>query len=265
MLGNEPFYMEFIAGIESVIAPGDIALMLHMVENPEREIAIYERWWAQRRVDGVLLVDIATNDPRIDAVKQLGIPAVAVTSFQAAGGLPHLWTDDAQAIHAATRYLIKLGHKKIARVSGLPNLDHSVARDTAFADAIASAGLPSATIISTDFSGVAGSRATRELLAEVAPPTAIIYDNDIMAVAGLSVASEMGIDVPHDLSLLAWDDSPLCRLTHPALSAMNRDVSRLGEEAANMLLTLLSNGHVENRESASPVLIPRASTAARSS
>jgi DNA-binding LacI/PurR family transcriptional regulator len=262
MLGNEPFYMEFIAGIETVIAPGDIALMLHMVESADREIAIYEQWWAQRRVDGVLLVDIATNDPRIDAVKRLGLPAVAVTSVEAASGLPHLWTDDARAINAATRYLVKLGHRRIARVSGLSHLDHSVVRDAAFTAAVEAAGLTSSTIISTDFSGEAGSRATRDLMASAEPPTAILYDNDIMAVAGLSVASEMGIDVPRELSLLAWDDSPLCRLTHPPLSAMSRDVSRLGGDAATMLLSLISNGFVEDRESALPVLIPRASTAA---
>jgi DNA-binding LacI/PurR family transcriptional regulator len=262
MLGNEPFYMEFIAGIENVIAPGDIALMLHMVQSPEREIAIYERWWAQRRVDGVLLVDIAMNDPRVEAIKRLGLPAVAVTSTEAANGLPHLWTDDERAIQAATRYLVKLGHRRIARVSGLPLLDHSVVRDEAFAASLAAAGLPSSTIISTDFSGDAGSRATRDLMAASDPPTAIIYDNDIMAVAGLSVASEMGIDVPRELSLLAWDDSPLCRLTHPAISAMNRDVSALGGSAAEMLLTLISEGFVADRQSALPVLVPRASTAA---
>ncbi|MFM9921031.1 LacI family DNA-binding transcriptional regulator [Lacisediminihabitans sp. H27-G8] len=260
MLGNEPFYMEFIAGIETIIAPNDIALVLHMVENSEREVAIYERWWAQGRVDGVLLVDVVLGDPRVEAVNRLGLPAVAITTREAARGLPHLWTDDRAAMTAAARYLIRLGHKRIARVSGLAALDHSVVRNSAFTAAAAEAGLDSATIISTDFSGEAGSRATRDLMSAAAPPTAIIYDNDIMAVAGLSVAAEMGIDVPRELSLLAWDDSPLCRLTHPALSAMNRDVSELGGQAAEMLLTLINGGHVEDRESALPVLIPRGST-----
>lgn len=260
MLGNEPFYMEFVAGVESVIAPHDVALMLHIATDHEREIQIYKKWWSQRRVDGVLLVDMAMNDPRIDAVGALGLPAVAIASTTGSGGLPHLWTDDAGATVAATKYLIKLGHKRIARVGGIPTLDHSVVRNASFVATMLESGLPHPTTIDTDFSGEAGSRATRELVTGPNPPTAIIYDNDIMAIAGLSVASEMGIDVPRELSLLAWDDSPLCRLTHPAVSAMGRDISALGSDAATMLMTLMSTGSVDDRESERPVIIPRGST-----
>ncbi|MEU2583674.1 substrate-binding domain-containing protein [Streptomyces avermitilis] len=64
-----------------------------------------------------------------------------------------------------------------------------------------------------------------------------MYDNDIRAVAGLSVAAEMGLSVPGDVSLLARDDSQLCRLTHPTLSAiaMSHDVYGFGAEAARTL------------------------------
>ena len=155
---------------------------------------------------------------------------------------------------------MKLGHRRIARVSGIPGLDHSVLRDRAFLSGAAEAGLTEPTIVTTDFSGESGARVTRSLLTGPHPPTAIIYDNDIMAVAGLGVATELGIDVPRELSLLAWDASPLCRLTRPPLSAMQRDVSRLGSDAAEMLLTLISDGAVEDREAVLPVLVPRAST-----
>ncbi len=260
MLGNEPFYMEFIAGVEDVIAHQDIALMLHIVDTPERELATYERWWAQRRVDGVLMVDLAADDRRVDAVRAIGIPTVSIASTEASRGLPHLWTDDRRAMQDAVRYLVRLGHRRIARVGGIPGLDHSVIRDQAFVAGTEEAGLPAPPIISTDFSGEAGSRATRALLASPEPPTAIVYDNDIMAVAGLGVASEMGIEVPRELSLLAWDDSPLCRLTHPPLSAMQRDVASLGVDAAEMLLELINNGFVDDRQAVLPVIAPRATT-----
>ena len=62
------------------------------------------------------------------------------------------------------------------------------------------------------------------------PPTAILYDNDVMAVAALGVAAELGVAVPQDVSLLAWDDSQLCRITRPTLTAMSRDVVELGPD-----------------------------------
>ncbi|BFO16461.1 hypothetical protein SHKM778_28490 [Streptomyces sp. KM77-8] len=67
-----------------------------------------------------------------------------------------------------------------------------------------------------------------------------MYDNDIMAVAGLSVAAEMGLRVPDDVSLLAWDDSQLCRLTHPTLSAMSHDVHGFGAEVARTLFGVIA-------------------------
>src|SRR5690606_39639736 len=59
-------------------------------------------------------------------------------------------------------------------------------------------------------------------------PTAIVYDNDVMAVAGLSAARQAGLAVPADLSIVSWEDSTLCRVTHPTLTALSRDAFRFG-------------------------------------
>lgn len=88
-----------------------------------------------------------------------------------------------------------------------------------------------------------------------------MYDNDIMAVAGLSVAAEMGLSVPGDVSLLAWDDSQLCRLTHPTLSAMSHDVHGLGADAARTLFEVITGEGSGSHPVPPPVLTPRGSTA----
>jgi len=88
-----------------------------------------------------------------------------------------------------------------------------------------------------------------------------VYDNDIMAVAGLSVAAEMGLSVPGDVSLLAWDDSQLCRLTHPTLSAMSHDVHGFGADAARTLFGVITGEGPGSHPVPTPVLTPRGSTA----
>lgn len=261
MLGIEPFYMEFIAGVEGVIAPLEIALMLHVVSRPTNELGLYQKWWAQRRVDGVLLVDLSLGDPRVPAVRDLGIPTVCVSSSDAADGLSHVWTDDHRAMRDAVRYLLRLGHTRIARVGGIPTLSHTVTRDAAFRETIAEAGLVAPEVLNTDFSGEGGARAARALLTQDVPPTAIVFDNDVMAVAGLGVAGELGISVPQELSLLAWDDSPLCQITHPPLSAMQRDVPGLGAAGASLLLRVIAGETPGNREGPRPAFFPRGSTA----
>ena len=82
--------------------------------------------------------------------------------------------------------------------------------------------------VEADYNAGPGAEATRELLSGSRPPTAIVYDNDVMAVAGLSAAQRMGIRVPADLSIVSWDDSVLCEITHPALTALRRDIAEIG-------------------------------------
>jgi DNA-binding LacI/PurR family transcriptional regulator len=93
------------------------------------------------------------------------------------------------------------------------------------------------------------------------PPTAIFYDNDVMAVAGLGEAQRMGVAVPADLSIMAWDDSMLCELVHPALTALRRHIAAVGSEAARRLSLMAARGGVADFQEPPPVLMARASTA----
>ncbi|SHN24634.1 LacI family DNA-binding transcriptional regulator [Actinacidiphila paucisporea] len=261
MLGLEPFYMEFISGIESVLAGRDSALLLRLVRDPDEEIEVQRAWWRSRQVSGSILVDFRRDDPRVAELAGLGLPAVAVGHPSLTGGLPAAWTDDAAAVAEAVRYLAALGHRRIARVGGAAELGHTAIRTAAFEAAAHELRLEQWSSTDTDFSGSQGARATRTLLASPRRPTAILYDNDLMAVAGLSVAAEMGLSVPRDISLLAWDDSQLCQLTRPKLSAMSHDVFGFGAEVARRLLAVLDGAQPQTGPVATPVLAPRDSTA----
>jgi DNA-binding LacI/PurR family transcriptional regulator len=263
MLGLEPFYMEFVSGVESVLTEHSCSLLLRLVKSVEEEVGVQEAWWRSRQVGGSILVDFRADDPRVAAAGRLGMPVVAVGHPSLTGGLTSVWTDDATAVTQAVRYLGALGHRRIARVGGAAALGHTVTRTAAFDETARALGLAGAWQVATDYSGEAGARATRSLLTAAPPdrPTAILYDNDIMAVAGLSVAAEMGLRVPADVSLLAWDDSQLCRLTHPTLSAMSHDVHGFGADVARTLFTVLAGEGPGSHPVPTPVLTPRGSTA----
>ncbi|MFG3497705.1 LacI family DNA-binding transcriptional regulator [Streptomyces sp. NPDC047928] len=261
LLGLEPFYMEFISGIESVLVERSCSLLLRLVRDLDEEIALYESWWRGQMIGGAILVDFHRDDPRVPALHALGLPAVAVGHPSLTGSFPSVWTDDATAAAEAVRYLAALGHRRIARVGGPAGLGHSAIRADAFATTMRELGLPGSRQVSTGFSGEEGARATRSLLLSADRPTAIVYDNDIMAVAGAGVAAEMGLVVPDDLSLLAWDDSQLCRLTHPTLSAMSHDVHHFGTEVARALFGVISGTHSGSLQVPTPSLTPRGSTA----
>lgn len=261
LLGLEPFYMDFISGIESVLAERSCSLLLRLVRDLDEEIALYKEWWRGRMIAGAILVDFREDDPRVPSLQGLGMPVVAVGHPSLTGPFPAVWTDDASAVTEAVRYLAALGHRRIARIGGPADLGHSVIRARAFADTVRDLGLEEAPQVGTGFDEKEGARATRTLLLGADRPTAIVYDNDIMAVAGAGVAAEMGLTVPDDLSLVAWDDSQLCRITHPTLSAMSHDVHHFGAEVARVLFDVVAGTHTGGHQVPTPSLIPRGSTA----
>jgi DNA-binding LacI/PurR family transcriptional regulator len=263
-LGLEPFYMELISGVEAELATCSYALMLQVVGDPEAEIAVYRRWWGERRVDGVLVCDLRIDDPRVPVLADLPLPAVVVGGPDGVGQLTCAWSDDATAVVEAVEYLVALGHRRVARVGGLTDLRHTVTRAQAWSEVCQRLGLELAVTESTDYSGEQGARATRRLLSAEVRPTAILYDNDVMAIAGLAVAQEMGLSVPGDLSIVAFDDSPLCRLVHPPLTSLTRDIPAYGQLAARQLLDLVSGEATkppQHRQCDSASLTPRGSTA----
>ncbi|MEU5656450.1 LacI family DNA-binding transcriptional regulator [Streptomyces sp. NPDC047737] len=261
LLGLEPFYMDFISGIESVLAERSCSLLLRLVRDVDEEIDVYKTWWRSQTIAGAVLVDFKEDDARVPALQAVGLPAVAVGHPSLTGSFPAVWTDDATATAEAVRYLAALGHRRLARVGGPAEFGHSAIRTAAFAATVRELGLEEGHQIATGFDGKEGARATRALLLAGERPTAIIYDNDIMAVAGAGVAAEMGFVVPDDLSLLAWDDSHLCRITHPPLSAMSHDVHHFGAEVARSLFALIGGTPTGALQVPTPTLTPRGSTA----
>ncbi|MFB7511633.1 LacI family DNA-binding transcriptional regulator [Streptomyces sp. NPDC056144] len=259
-LGVEPFFMEFISGVETVLADHSYALMLQMATDQEQEIEVCRRWWGERRVDGVFLMDLQTADARVEAVRDIGLPAVAIGPPEVTGGLPAVWSDDGESVHEIVRYLAALGHRRIARVAGPAGFAHTAVRDAALAEACREAGIPEAAVVHTDYTGDAGARATRALLISPERPTAIVFDNDIMAVAALSVAQELGLSIPADLSIVAWDESPLTQVVRPTLSAVTRDIPAYGAHSAAALLALIDGEDVGDTREGYAHFVPRGST-----
>ncbi|UKY54230.1 LacI family DNA-binding transcriptional regulator [Streptomyces inhibens] len=285
-LGVESFFLQLVSGIQEVLSARKIALLFQVVEDLDTECALYRRWWAERRVDGVLVVDPRTEDPRPELLASLGLPAVVVggpattepatpgpavsaTPAPAAAHPPPLlstvWADDAKAMARVLDHLYGLGHRRIVHVAGMPGLAHTERRIRSLRTEADLRGLDERHVhsVTTDYSDAEGAEATRRILDAAPPPTAIIYDNDVMAVAGASVAAERGIPVPGALSIVAWDDSALCRVTHPRLTALVRDTPGFGRLAAQELLAVLDGGPLRTVQGELPHLEARESTGAR--
>jgi DNA-binding LacI/PurR family transcriptional regulator len=259
-LGIEPYFMQLLSGIQAELTGNNVTLLFTLAEDQDDEIEMYRTWWAQRKIDGVILVDLQVRDRRVDVLRELGIPAVVVGTPRGSGGLPAVWQDDVAATRIVIGHLAGLGHRRIARIGGFPRYWHSRLRAEAFRDVAAEAGLEAAGV-DADYTAEHGAEATRSLLERRERPTAILYDNDVMALAGLGAARRSGLDVPGDLSVVSWDDSALCDLVHPAITAMRRDIAAAGAEAARRLTLAASGAEVADYQEPAPSLMVRESTA----
>lgn len=259
-LAFEPFFMQLLAGIESELSSRSVGLTIQVVDDVEAEMAVYRRWWAEHRVDGVLVVDLRVVDPRVEQLEKLGLPAAVIGGPEGTGSLSAIWSDDAGAVVDVVRYLARLGHRRIARVAGVPEFLHTEVRTEAFLATMAELSL-SPQVVTTDYSAESGAQVTRQLLSDPRPPTAIVYDNDVLAVAGLGVAHEMGLSVPLDVSLVGWDDSLYTQAVHPPLTAVTRDNAAMGIHAASALLLLIEEGVITRMGEVCGQLIPRGTTA----
>jgi DNA-binding LacI/PurR family transcriptional regulator len=260
-LAIEAFFPEFLAGVEAELSSRSVALTLQLASDVDSEVAIYRRWWAERRVDGVLVVDLRVNDPRTEELQRLGLPAVIVGGPLEGGALPSVWHDERAAVVELVRYLAALGHVRVARVEGVPGFVHSSSRSKAFYDATRELEL-SGRVVSTDYTPESSARATRQLLSDPEPPTAIAYDSDVLAVTGLGVAQQMGFAVPGDVSIVAWDDSLLCQVVHPPLTTLSRDIPSYGSLACRQLLAAIDDHGTSSGDVEAPraELTPRGST-----
>ncbi|MFI9306313.1 LacI family DNA-binding transcriptional regulator [Streptomyces triculaminicus] len=265
-LGVESFFLQLLSGVQETLAGHGLGLLFQVVEDLDAECAVHRRWWAEHRVDGLLVVDPRDGDPRPALLAELGLPTVIVGAPAApvppGAPISTVWADDTGAMASVVDHLHHLGHRRIAHIAGLPELSHTRRRIDSLRTEAARRGLTHAVSLPTDYSDAQGAEATRRALSARRPPTAIVYDNDVMAVAGLAVAAERGLAVPADLSIVAWDDSALCRNTHPTLTALTRDTPAFGRHAAHHLITLLAGDPPTSTQDTVPRLTQRSSTGA---
>ncbi|WDF33063.1 LacI family DNA-binding transcriptional regulator [Arthrobacter agilis] len=264
LIGTEPYYMGLLAGIESALAEGDMALMLRMVgKDPLQEHAIYERWSGERKVDGVLLFDHLHDDPRPALLERLGLPFVLHSAPESARptSFSGTTTDHDSDSARIVDHLHATGHRSIAHVSGPHSFVHEEERIRGVCERADGYGM---TVVQYEgnYALEAGHDAIALLLrtASAPPITAVVLGNDLMSMGALLALRELGLRCPEDVAIVSWDDSLHCQLASPSVTALSRNTVLQGRVAAELLLLLLDSGTLQTRSMPSSELVVRAST-----
>jgi len=146
--------------------------------------------------------------------------------------------DDFNAAREMTQHLIAQGHSRIAFIKGQPTQTASAQRLAGFEAAMEEAGheVDPGLVIQGFFTYKSGLEAAEKLLARKKIPTAIFASNDDMAAAAISVAHRRGLDVPRDISVVGYDDTPIATTVWPELTTIRQPIAAMAEAAINLLL-----------------------------
>ncbi|MCU0975113.1 MAG: LacI family DNA-binding transcriptional regulator [Steroidobacteraceae bacterium] len=191
------------------------------------------------RPDGVILAAPLSNMPHaVDAIAETRTPLVCLSPGAVTPGRRAVATNDREICAEMTRYLVSLGHRRIAFVSGNPDHKAVSNRLPGYLDGLRQGGIKhSATLVVAGNNSVkSGEDAAESLLALARPPTAIFAANDDMAAGVLRVALRKGLRVPQDLSVAGFDDSALASHVFPALTTIRQPLARMAERAVQALI-----------------------------
>ncbi|MEJ5921408.1 LacI family DNA-binding transcriptional regulator [Bifidobacterium thermophilum] len=262
LLGVEPYFMELFSGIGVELEEEDYSLLLRFARNETEALRAHRNWIAAGSVDAVLIFNVEIGDVRVELYQQHPeVPALVFSDPSVSGQLTTVSSNDADGARQIVKYLHELGHRHIARVAGPERFGHTYIRDRVFNEETSKYSM-AYDCLHSDYSPEQGRECTERLLSLPSAPTAIVYDNDVMTVEGLHAAVTKGLHVPDDLSLMSWDDSYMCTATSPSLTALARDIPKLGAKIVPMLYAMINGQHVDNQLEPNYHLIPRGSTAA---
>ncbi len=265
-LFTDPFFSLLLAGVTAACNENRYHLMLSLFNSPEGSDAIYQRVLRSAYLDGVIVASATSDDPLIPRLLHDGIPFVLVGRHPDPR-VTYVDVDNVGGARMATEHLIRLGHKRIATVTGALSMLSAQDRLAGYKQALESHGISvdSSLIAEGDYRESSGLAAVRRLLP--ASPTAIFAASDVMAIGVLKALRQEGLRVPEDIAVASFDDVPLATAIQPPLTTVRQPIDHLGRTAVHLLLDILNrppdSAHVPQRLVLPVELVVRGSCGAR--
>jgi len=238
----DPFFSEILTGIEEIAQEGGYSLFIAASQNDSNREQKIVQTMLEHRVDGVILCSVSFGEEQGRQILENSFPVVVVNN-QAAGYFRYsIYHDDVDGSRQLTRYLIKLGHRKIAYLGNSTAGRTTLDRLAGFRLEMNANGLNIPTEYIQQVPGGSpecGQVGIDHFLQLPHLPSAIICFNDMMAIGVLRGLQQAGLDVPADISVTGFDNITFSAYTNPPLTTFDQPKRYIGAEAARLLLGLL--------------------------
>ena len=249
-LGEHSYLSELLAGITDESRHHSFDLLLSTSCAEDEELSIYRRMVRGKRVDGCIITCTKENDERIAYFLEENMPFVAFGRSNEEWGFPYVDVDGKAGVQQGVRYLIDLGHRRIGFM-GLPlELMCSRHRLKGYRAALEEEGLifDPGLVTEGKASQPGGYQAMKRLLEVELQPTAIMTSSDLMALGAMKAASEKGLSVGGDISIVGFDDIQLAANYHPPLTTIRQPTYKIGVTLCHMLIQLIRGEELIERQ-----------------
>ncbi|CAB9495993.1 LacI family DNA-binding transcriptional regulator [Alteromonas macleodii] len=259
---NAPFFGDLMQAVESTLRAADKHVIITVGRNCLETEKDAVEFLISRNCDALIMHAEALSDEYLLELNQSKLP-IALVNRQVEGLSEACTTlDNEKGGYLATRHLLELGHKNIAYISGPIEKRDAKLRLEGHNRALSEAGLlvNSELVFEGNYTEEDGKLGLLELMARDQPFTALVCANDWMASGAISCARDLGMSLPHDLSIVGFDDVVFAHHVFPRLTTVSNPVANMAEMSAKYILNKVYGQANDVKLSFEPTLILREST-----
>jgi LacI family transcriptional regulator len=252
---TNPFWTTVTRGVEDASSEHGLSVILCNTDEKQGKLEDYVNVLLKRQMDGFLIVPISSNPRVVLYIKKRHVPVVVLDRPLPGVEVDVVSSDNEGGAYQLTKYLIHLGHSRIAMLAGVPEIATSQQRMSGYKRALHEYDIPldESLIVEGEFKQESGYQVTRNLLETARPlPTALFLGNNLIAVGAFKALYELGLRVPEDISVVSFDDLPFT-LTQPFITAAAQSPYELGRQAAKLLIAQIKGQKSESRQIVLPV------------
>lgn len=241
------FYaLELIRGIEALCEALKLDLLLHITDARSSPNI--------RGVGGIIFADVIGNRHQLEEALAREIPCVVINNYVEDLDVSCIAIDNVGGAEAAVNYLISLGHRRIAHISGDLVTQAASERLKGYKRALKKNNieLEEEYVFKTDYSRGQARQAAEKLIKMPETPSAVFIASDSMALEVMAVARELGKEIPRDLSIVGFDDNPSGLYGPVALTTVRQPLIRMAEESVKELNRLMTDNKAKAKKIALP-------------
>jgi LacI family transcriptional regulator len=243
-LFTDPFFPLLLRGATEACNAHRYQMLLSLFDDPTGQEEMYQRILRSGYLDGVIVASTSLDDPLIPDLLRDRIPFVSVGQYPN-GRVHYVDVDNVTGGRMAVEHLIRLGHQRIATITGRLDMIHGQDRLEGYRQALKAHRIPveEELIVEGDYTENSGMVAMQRVLP--ASPSAVFVASDMMAIGALKALRQIGRQVPQDIALVGFDDIPIASVIEPALTTVRQPIERMGSMAVEVLLSVLEDSSGE--------------------